>query len=58
MKEIIITKRENDFHAHLSDSPEIWGNGHSENEAIGNLIKHHPEQFNITVKQVKHETAV
>jgi hypothetical protein len=46
-KEIIITKRANDFHAHLKGWRGVWGCGNSTATAVGSLITNHPGRFNI-----------
>lgn len=48
-KEIVVTKRNNDFHAQLASDETIWGCGATEKEAIGNLIFHHREYFDIEI---------
>lgn len=58
MKEIVVIKRENDFHACLREDPYIWGNGQCVNQAIGEMISKNPDKFQITIKVVSHETAV
>ena len=47
--EIIIKRRENDWHASIEGNSAIWGRGKSKYEAIGDLITTHAEVFNITV---------
>lgn len=47
--EIVVTKRSEDFHACIKGQPGYWDCGRSPSEAIGNLIRTHPEQFNVTI---------
>jgi hypothetical protein len=47
---IIITRRTNDYHACLEGHPEIWAAGKTIYEAVGDLILHHGEKFNIQVE--------
>lgn len=47
---IIVTKRNDDYHACLSGHPEIWGCGKNESEAIGDLIRSHTQRLNIMVE--------
>jgi hypothetical protein len=44
---IIVTKRQDDFHASVAGHPEIWECGKTYLEAIGNLVITHIEMFNI-----------
>ena len=46
-RKIILTKRSEDFLAHLDDRPEIWDCGKNPNEAIGSLIRSNREMFGI-----------
>ena len=46
---IIVTKRINDYHAHLEGHPEIWGCGKNQAEAVGELITTHAEQLDMKV---------
>lgn len=32
---------------------EVWGDGATPNEAVGDLIKNHPEIFNIVIVEIK-----
>lgn len=41
-----------EWHAQLKDQPGKWGAGRSIDEAIGNLVQAHYEDFNIGVKFV------
>ena len=47
---IVVTKRNDDYHACLDGHPEIWGCGKTADEAIGKLITAHEEEFNIKVE--------
>jgi len=49
IKEIIVTKRTDDYHACLKDHPEIWACGKTKFCAIGNLIATHGVTFEIAV---------
>jgi hypothetical protein len=46
--EIVVTQRTADYHAALASNPKIWGCGQSEEEAIGDLVRSHPEMFDVT----------
>lgn len=46
---IILTQRGKEFHAMLDGHPEIWGNGKTEREAIGNLICNHQADFKLKI---------
>lgn len=47
---IIVTSRATDFHAGIEGKPEIWGCGANPLEAIGDLVRAHPEVFNASIK--------
>lgn len=49
MLKIVITRRNEDYHACLEGRPEIWGCGKTQYEAIGNLIGAHKDTFKIEV---------
>jgi hypothetical protein len=51
VKEIIATKRTDDYHACLKDNPEIWGCGNSLKAAIGDLIMSHDNTFDIDIDE-------
>lgn len=36
------------YHAQLKDNPGIWACGDTPDDAVGDLIRHHPTNFNIT----------
>lgn len=38
------------YHAQIKDKPGIWAAGNSRDEAIGDLIRCHPEEFGITIE--------
>jgi hypothetical protein len=44
---IMITKRTKDYVAWIEGHPEIWANGNTPREAIGNLVWTHTEHFGI-----------
>ncbi len=49
---VIVTSRpqivgKGDYHAQIKDKPQVWANGWTVNEAIGNLVRTHGDQFNI-----------
>lgn len=48
--EIVVTQRVVDYHAALATDPAVWGCGKTEEEAIGDLVRSHPEVFNVSVK--------
>lgn len=43
------------YHAQIKDRPEIWAAGDDVDEAVGNLVRYHPEQFDIELEFIKHE---
>lgn len=47
---IEVTKRSADYHACIKGRPGVWAAGRNMDEAIGDLIRHHSEQFGITVE--------
>jgi hypothetical protein len=47
---IILYKRSADWHASLENHPEIWGRGENINEAIGDLINAHKEEFKLEIE--------
>lgn len=47
---IILSKRSDDWHASLENHPEIWGCGKNINEAIGDLINAHREEFKLEIQ--------
>jgi hypothetical protein len=51
MQAIIITKRSDDYHAHLAPDKRIWGCGRTIDEAIGDLIRAHREAFGIKIQE-------
>ena len=51
MPNIVITKRSDDFHAALEGNPAIWSASRvSADEAIGNLMRTHPEHFGVHIR--------
>lgn len=51
LKTIVLTKRGsgNDYHAGIQDETGYWGRGLTSSEAIGDLIRSHPEKFGIKI---------
>lgn len=47
MIEIIVIKRENDYHASIKGQPEIWAGGEDYYSAIGNLVASHQDEFEV-----------
>lgn len=50
MNTIIIEKRQNDYMASLETNPNIWGNGKTVAEAIGDLIYTRQAVFGILIQ--------
>lgn len=48
-RQIRITKRSDDYHAHLDGNTEIWGYGPSVDAAIGSMIRAHVDVFGLYV---------
>lgn len=48
-RKIVVTRRSDDFHACIEGNPGIWDCGKTITEAIGNLIRTHPEKFNLSL---------
>ena len=42
-------QRQPKFHAQIEGKPGIWSAGRSLDDAVGNLIRTHPEQFGVTI---------
>jgi hypothetical protein len=49
VKEIVVTRRSDDYHACLKNHPEIWASGNTRMCAIGDLIASHGVTFGIGV---------
>ena len=49
MKRLIVTKRATDFHVHADGDMECWGQGSTIDAAIGDLIRHNPDVFELHV---------
>lgn len=49
INEIKLEERTDDIKAFLVGYPEIWGNGKTGYEAIGNLITNHQYIFNVNI---------
>ncbi|HUX36249.1 MAG TPA: hypothetical protein VMV71_04495 [Candidatus Paceibacterota bacterium] len=47
---IVVTARNNEFHAHVGDRPGLWGYGSTRHAAIGSLIDGHNEIFNVVIE--------
>lgn len=47
--EIVVTTRNDDYHACIKGHPEIWGCGENYDMAIGSLIISHKDEFGIKV---------
>jgi hypothetical protein len=45
MLTLIVTKRQDDFHAQVKGHPEIWSAGKNYYEVIGNLVISHADVF-------------
>lgn len=43
------------YHAQIKDEPGFWAAGMSRDEAIGDLIRCHPERFNVVIIQLGRE---
>jgi hypothetical protein len=50
MNNIVITRRYKDFHACIEGQAGIWGCGSTESEAVGEMLRSHPEKFGVTVQ--------
>jgi len=50
MKIIVTRKGDGMYNACLESDPKVWGRGKTENEAIGDLIKSHPDDFKVSVE--------
>ena len=46
---IVLTRRAEDVHACIEGEPEIWAAGRTSDAAIGDLIRSHPDSFDIDV---------
>lgn len=46
---IVITKRYSDYHACPEGEPGCWAAGKTIDDAIGNLVRCHPERFNVQI---------
>ncbi|MEK7502960.1 MAG: hypothetical protein AAB556_00765 [Patescibacteria group bacterium] len=49
-KKIVLTKRSDDFMAHVENNSEIWSCGKNTDEAIGSLIRTYRELFGIDLR--------
>jgi hypothetical protein len=54
MKSLVIETSERLFspghcHAQIAGRPDIWADGKSQDEAIGNLVRFHPEIFHVKI---------
>lgn len=50
---IEVMERLHDYHACIKGRPGVWAAGRNMDEAIGDLIRHHSEKFNIVVEVQK-----
>ncbi len=41
-----------DWHASIADRPGLWDCGRSRAEALGNLVRSHPEEFGVVIDDV------
>ncbi len=48
-KKIIIEKRPDDYMAYLDGRKGIWGCGTTYDEAIGDMIRAHKDEFNLEI---------
>ena len=49
MKEILVTRRSNDYHSCLKDEPGVWGCGKTPAEAVGQMMMSHCLTFDIGI---------
>lgn len=42
-------QRQPKYHVQVKDQPNVWACGRSSEEAVGDLIQSHPEQFGVRV---------
>ena len=47
---IILTRRQNDYHACVEGRPKVWESGRSASEAVGNLIFTLREELGIEIR--------
>lgn len=43
-------KRQPKFHAQIAGQPGIWACGRTPDEAVGDLVRTHPAEFNVALK--------
>ncbi len=53
--EVCPRMKEGKFHASIKGQKGKWGTGNSHDEAIGDLVKSHPEDFNLSTVTVLKE---
>jgi len=53
--EIVVTKRTDDYHACIRGHPKIWGCGKDYDDAIGDLVRSHKEEFDIKISYCDQE---
>lgn len=46
---VVVHKRSDDYHACLEGDSRVWSCGSTTNDAIGDLVRCHPEVFGIRV---------
>ena len=44
---IVVTRRTADVHACIEGEPEIWDCGRTFSEALGELVRTHPQRFGV-----------
>lgn len=45
-------QRQPKYHAQVKDTPGYWACGRSPDEAIGDLMRSHPERFGVKITQL------
>lgn len=48
IKQYVLERRPK-YHAQIKDEPGYWGCGDSRDDAIGSLVRSHPERFGIKI---------
>lgn len=49
MTQICVKRRHRDWYACLVDNDRVWGAGDKPDDAIGNLVRCHPERFQVEI---------
>lgn len=52
-----VQERRPAYHAQIKDKPGIWGRGASVDEAVGSVIRNHPELFGIKIAHLEGKMA-